>query len=97
MYFALIHDEFDFQEKKSAYRVRGPLKLIAGRFDPHADQPISFLPPQPFPSRKMANACYSSYTVVEGEGVLWMPDAKYNLIGRIIGSEWFMEEKEHTK
>ena len=88
-YFALIHDEFDFNEKKSAYRVRGPLKLIAGRFEPKAEQPIAFLPPKPFPSRKVANACYSSYTVVDGEGVLWQPDAKYNLIGRKIGKEWF--------
>ena len=101
-YFALIHDEFDFSDKKSAYRPRGPLKLIAGKFEPGAEQPISFAPPKPYPSRKVANACYSSYTVVDGEGVLWQPDAKYNLIGRIIGPEWFadvpgaVKKKEET-
>jgi hypothetical protein len=32
---------------------------------------------------------YSSFTVHDGKAVLWYPDRKFFLLGRIIGGEWF--------
>ena len=92
-YFALVHNKFDF-DAPSAYQKRGALYLIAGRFDSAAEQPIVFSEPRLFAPRAANNSCYSSYTVVDGEGVLWMPDQKYYLIGRKIGSEWFVNKGE---
>ncbi len=90
-YFSFVHDTFDFNNRETAYQVRGPLYLIAGRFDPQAEQPIAFLKPKFFAGRGNGawNSFYTSYTVVDGEGVLWYPDMKYYLLGRKIGPEWF--------
>ena len=88
-YFAFIHNTFDFNGK-TAYQKRGPLFLIAGRFDPSSEQPIVFGPPKPFAGRgDVWNSFCTSYTVVDGEGVLWYPDAKFYLLGCRIGKEWF--------
>lgn len=38
------------------------------------------------------NSFYTSYTVVDGQGVLWFNDMKYYLLGRKIGPEWFISE-----
>ena len=91
LYFALVHDVFDFEAERS-YQLRGPLFLMAGRFAPDAEQPIEFAPPKPFALRPVGNAYYSSYTVVDGEGVLWFNDRKYFLFGRVVGPEWFREQ-----
>ena len=93
-YFALIHDTFDFSNTKTCYQVRGPLYLIAGRFDPKGDQPIRFVRKKFFAGRTDGswNSFYTSYTVANGEGVLWYPDIKYYLLGRKIGKEWFKGE-----
>ena len=88
IYFTLLHDKFDFNVP-SAYQKRGALFLHAGRFAPGAEQPVEFGDAQLFAPRAANNSCYSSYTVVDGEGVIWMPDQKYYLIGRKIGPEWF--------
>jgi len=89
MYFALVHNAFDF-EAKNAYQPRGPLYLLAGRFKPGAEQPIEFAPPKQFSYRKpTGNSFYASYTCVDGEGVLWFNDRKYYLLGRKVGPEWF--------
>lgn len=87
-YFALIHNTFDFTAPK-AYQNRGPLYLIAGRFMPDADQPIWFDEPQMFAPRPSRNSFYTSYTVRDGEGVLWFNDMKYYLLGRTIDSHWW--------
>ena len=84
----LIHNTFDFNGENS-YQTRGPLYLLAGRFDPDGNQPIRFSAPKLFWSRKGGNSFYTSYTVVDGTGVLWFPDRKYRLYGRKIGAEWF--------
>ena len=46
-YFAFIHNTFDFAAM-TAYQVRGPLYLIAGKFDPYGEQPIRFSSPKLF-------------------------------------------------
>lgn len=86
-YFAFISNEE--RDEKNAYQPRGPLFLIAGKFDPQGEQPIRFAAPKPFPSRPFGNAFYTSLTVVEGKTVLWIPDWKHFLVGKIIGDEWF--------
>jgi hypothetical protein len=86
-YFAFISNEE--RDEKNAYAPRGPLFLIAGKFDPQGEQPIRFAAPKPFPSRKAGNAFYTSLTVVEGKTVLWIPDWKHFLIGKVISDEWF--------
>ena len=87
LYFCLVHNTFDFT-RETAYQNRGPLYLIAGRFNPKAAQPVEFAAPKLFSSRRSCNSFYSSYTVVGGTGVLWFPDDKYCLVGREIGPEW---------
>ena len=88
LYFGLVHMTFDMKQE-TAYQKRGPLYLIAGRFDPTGDQPIRFRSPKLFAPRSEGNSFYSSYTVLDGEGVLWFNDKKYYLLGRKIGAEWF--------
>jgi len=86
-YFAFISNEA--RSEANAYAPRGPLFLIAGKFDPQGEQPIRFADPKPYPSRPAGNAFYTSLTVVDGKTVLWIPDWKHFLIGKIVGDEWF--------
>lgn len=88
LYFALVHNTFDFDGERE-YQKRGPLYLIAGRFNPDAEQPVEFAPPKLFAERENGNSFYTSYTVAGGQGVLWFPDPKFYLLGRVIGEEWF--------
>ncbi|MDO4583485.1 MAG: exo-alpha-sialidase [Planctomycetia bacterium] len=89
-YFVLIHNTFDFNpERKTSYQARGPLYLIAGKFMPDAEQPVWFAEPKLFAPRKGGNSFYTSYTIVDGKGILWFPDMKYYLLGREVGPEWF--------
>ena len=90
LYFGLVHCTFDMNQK-TAYQKRGPLYLIAGRFNPNAEQPVEFMEPKLFAPRENGNSFYSSYTVLNGKGVLWFNDKKYYLLGRNIGAEWFEE------
>lgn len=87
-YFALVHNTFDFDGERE-YQKRGPLYLIAGRFNPAAGQPVEFAPPKLFAERENGNSFYTSYTVVDGKGILWFPDHKFYLLGREIGETWF--------
>jgi len=87
-YFALVHNTFDF-DGKTEYQARGPLYLLAGKFNPKAEQPIEFAPPKLFAERPAGNSFYTSYAVVDGKGILWFPDMKFYLLGRVIGEEWF--------
>ena len=88
LYFALVHNTFDFQGKNE-YQMRGPLYLIAGKFKADAEQPIEFAPMRLFARRPERNSFYTSLTVVDGKTILWFPDKKFYLLGREIGSEWF--------
>ena len=96
IYFTLLHDRFDFNAP-SAYQKRGALYLHAGRFDPDGEQPVRFGKGRLFAPRAANNSSYASYTVVDGEGVLWAPDQKYYLIGRKIGPEWFGTNDKETR
>lgn len=87
-YFALVHNTFDFNGER-ANQNRGPLYLIAGKFNPNAKQPIEFAPMKLFAERPGGNSFYTSYTIVDGKGILWFPDKKFYLLGRNIGDEWF--------
>jgi len=90
-YFVLVHNTFDFG-LDYAYQNRGPLYLLAGRFNPDAkDQPVEFAPPKLFAPRN-GNSFYSSYTVHDGKGILWFNDYKFYLCGRNVGPEWFEDE-----
>ena len=86
-YFALVHNTFDFNGERE-YQRRGPLYLIAGHFNPEAEQPIDFAPPKLFAPRPGGNSFYTSYTILDGQGILWFPDHKFYLLGRIVGEEW---------
>ncbi len=87
-YFVLVHNTFDFNGEKE-FQKRGPLYLIAGRFNPTAEQPIEFAPPKLFAERENGNSFYTSYTFADGQGTLWFPDHKFFLLGRVIGNDWF--------
>jgi hypothetical protein len=80
---------------------RRPIYLAAGRFQAGADQPVWFDEPRPFMDHdgvplgkpgtagRLDLALYASSTVRNGKAVLWYPDRKFFLLGRIIGDEWF--------
>jgi hypothetical protein len=80
---------------------RRPIQLLAGRFQPGADQPVWFDEPRFFMDHdnvslgkpgtcgRMDLSLYASFTVRQGKPVLWYPDRKFFLLGRIIGEEWF--------
>jgi len=81
---------------------RRPVYLVAGRFQAGADQPIWFDEPRLFmrhddvalgkpgtPGR-IDLALYASFTVRQGRAVLWYPERKFFLLGRVIDPQvWF--------
>ena len=80
---------------------RRPIHLVAGRFQPGADQPVWFDEPRffmdhegvslgkPGTAGRIDLAIYGSFTVRAGKAVLWYPERKFFLLGRTIGPEWF--------
>lgn len=80
---------------------RRPIKLVTGRFQAGAEQPVWFDAPRfffdhdgvalgkPGTRGRLDLALYASFTVRAGEAVLWYPDRKFFLLGRRIGPEWF--------
>ncbi len=80
-YFIMVHDSFDFNGI-TAYQNRGPLYKREGRFVPGARQPVWFGEPELFSPRDTDNSFYTSYTALNGEGVLWFGDMKYYLFGK---------------
>ncbi len=76
---------------------RRPVYKVIGHFQRGADQPVWFDEPQFFfdhdglllgPPGKLGRldlALYSSVTVVKGKTVLWYPDRKFFLLGKVIG------------
>ena len=105
-YVLFIHDN---DGKFTGYRPkpavtgfnRRPIYLVAGRFQPGADQPVWFDEQQFFmdhdnvslgkvgTSGRFDLSLYSSFTVRNGKPVLWYPDRKFFLLGRVIGKDWF--------
>ncbi len=69
---------------------RGPLFLVPGFFNPKAHQPVEFTGrPKLIVPRSHWNSLYASYTVVDGEGILWYSDAaKFYLLGKVIDKGW---------
>ncbi|MDO5565345.1 MAG: sialidase family protein [Planctomycetia bacterium] len=86
-YFAFIHNKFDFNGK-SAWQKRGDLYLIAGHYVKNAKQPIWFSAPKLFVDRKTNQSFYTSLTRQNGKTILWYPDQKFYLLGKVIGPEW---------
>jgi hypothetical protein len=80
---------------------RRPINIVTGRFQPGADQPVWFDEPRfffdhdgvalgkPGTRGRLDLAMYSSFTVRDGQAVLWYPDRKFFLLGRTISNEWF--------
>lgn len=80
---------------------RRPVYLVRGHFRPAGDQPIWFDEPQLFMDHKGIAlgrpgtagrtdlALYSSWTMRGGQTVLWYPERKFFLLGRVLdGSGW---------
>jgi hypothetical protein len=79
---------------------RRPICLVAGCFQPNAEQPVWFAEPKLFMDHKGVSigapgtkgrqdlAMYSSFTVRKGRAVFWYPDRKFFLLGRVIGEGW---------
>lgn len=75
---------------------RRPVYLVRGRYQAGATQPVSFDEPvffmdhdgvglgKPGTPGRTDLALYSSFTVRQGRAVLWYPDRKFFLLGRII-------------
>ena len=75
---------------------RRPIYTLIGHFQPNADQPVWFDEPKFFfdhdglllgPPGKLGRldlALYSSVTLIDGRPVLWYPDRKFFLLGKVI-------------
>ena len=82
-------------------RPRRPVYLVPGRFQAAAEQPVWFDEPKLFMDHdgvslgkpgtpgRLDLSLYASFTVRNGRPVLWYPERKFFLLGRIIGNEWF--------
>lgn len=81
---------------------RRPIYLVAGRFHADGKQPVWFDEPQffmdhdgvpigaPTAQGRLDLALYSSFTVRQGKAVLWYPDRKFFLLGKVIEPpQWF--------
>ena len=79
---------------------RRPIYLVPGRFQPGADQPVWFDElklfmdhdnvslGKPGTNGRFDLSLYASLTCRNGTPVLWYPERKFFLLGRIIGNEW---------
>ncbi len=86
---------------------RRPIHIVTGRFQPGADQPVWFDEPRffmdhdgtslgkPGTKGRQDMALYSSFTVRSGQPVLWYPERKFFLLGRIIQPDWFGSATGH--
>ena len=73
---------------------RGPLYLVAGKFNPEGEQPIRFGKPIKFIDTDMValghrkQSCtaplYTAVTQWRGKTMLWYPDRKYQILGKEI-------------
>ena len=84
---------------------RRPIYLVAGHFQSGAEQPVWFDEPKffmdhdgvslgkPGTAGRLDLALYASSTLRHGQAVLWYPERKFFLLGRILGPEWFAPAK----
>ena len=92
-YMQLYHGAF---RTDNFWRPRTPLRRAFGHFDPHAKQPIVFhkaddelymtLPPEKASTLGygIELAIYGTMTHQNGQNVLWYPDRKFFLLGKIV-------------
>ena len=80
-YFLMVHNTFDFNGL-TAYQNRGPLYKFDGRYVEGAHQPVWFTDEGVFSPRDTGNSFYTSYTALDGKGILWFGDQKYYLFGK---------------
>ena len=88
LYCLFAHNKYNMWSK-NPLQARGPIFLFAGRFQKDAEQPIWFDGPKRFNERSIGNAFYCSTTVLDGKTVLWYPDQKCYLLGKIIDDKYF--------
>lgn len=79
---------------------RRPAFLALGQFRPKAHQPIWWSAPREFidndgvpmgPLKRLDAAAYPSLTHVGGRRVLWYPERKHFLLGKIVPNAWLAE------
>jgi len=79
---------------------RRPAFLALGTFEPKARQPIWWSVPKPFvdndgvpmgPLKRLDAAAYPSLTEVGGTRVLWYPERKHFLVGKIVPDPWLAD------
>ena len=87
-YFLFAHNQFD-KNDKNVWQNRGPLYFFPGYFQKDADQPVWFDEWKEFINRPTNNSLYASVTVIDGKTVLWYPDQKFFLLGRVIDNHFF--------
>ncbi|MFH1570754.1 MAG: sialidase family protein [Gemmatimonadota bacterium] len=77
--------------------IRNPMSASIGTFRPRAHQPVWFSLPEVLldtggvpvgPKATAEIATYTSMTVHRGRRVLWYPDRKYYLLGKVIRDDW---------
>ena len=96
------HDGFDYGANGPwDMNARRPLFVSIGEFQQYAAQPVWFGSPRLLfdtegvgvgPESLIWLAMYSSLTEFRGQRVLWHPDRKHFLLGRIISDEWLGRE-----
>ena len=89
------HDQFERNWRCNHLNfIRNPTFLCVGRFVPDARQPLRFSTPGKLfdtggipigPKGTAEIATYTSLTESQGRRVLWYPDRKYYLLGKILG------------
>ena len=90
LYFLFAHNTFD-KQSTTPWQNRGPLFFFSGRFQKDAEQPVWFDEPKEFISRPSNNSFYTSTTVLDGKTILWYPDQKFYLLGKVIGNDYFVK------
>jgi len=88
LYFLFTHNIYD-HNNKNPWQNRGPLFFFPGHFQKNAEQPVWFDEPKEFISRPTNNSFYTSLTVLDGKTVLWYPDQKFYLLGKVIGEDYY--------
>jgi alpha-L-fucosidase len=88
---------------------RRPVYLVPGRYQAGARQPVWFDEPRYFmdhgglglgPPKTRGRfdlALYASFTFRGGKSVLWYPDRKFFLLGRVIGPEWLRPRPQESR
>lgn len=96
-YVLLHHLRFEGRDYADSNNNRRPAYLALGEFRPGADQPVWFSESRLFmdndgvrlgPLNRIECGCYPSFTTRQARNVLWHPDRKFFLLGKIVTSEF---------